>query len=100
MAEHDEVIEGEALEPHPDDLPVLAEVRALAPAAPGGIPAVHAAAMTAGGFVAGAFAMAVVKKLAARRLSELAPPGDPASWPVGAARTYVVNVRLVSRSTR
>jgi hypothetical protein len=96
---------GEELETG-DGVPVLAEVGPVAPAAPVTVPAapvtvpaVQAAVMTAGGFFAGALAMAVVKRLAARRLSDVAALPPPLeSWPAGSSRTYLVNVRLISRS--
>ena len=99
-----------------DGVPVLAEVRALEPAtaperAPAlTLPAVQAAVMTAGGFFAGALAMALVKRVAGRRLGEVARAADaldrlerperldrPDRWPAGTSRTYLVNVRLITR---
>lgn len=84
--------------PVADTLPVLAEVRELEPVEPSSVSVVQAAAMTAGGFFAGALAMALVKGLAARRAEELAATREfgPA-WPSGTSRTYLVNVRIVSR---
>lgn len=89
-----------------DGLPVLAEVRAIE-TAPGPIPGLQAAAVASAGFFAGAMAMALVKRYAARKLAGTLPsiPVGPAArpvsplrdWPVGTSRTYVVNVRLVSR---
>jgi hypothetical protein len=82
-----------------DGVPMLAELRPLAPAQALSLPAMQAAAMTAGGFFAGALAMALVKRLAARRLGEIAPPLPDRfdSWPAGTSRTYLVNVRLITR---
>ena len=90
-----EVLEGEVL----DAVPAHAEVRRLEPAPPAILPAMQAAAMTAGGFFAGALAMALVKRVAARRLGEVAPalPDRFDNWPAGTSRTYLVNVRLVTR---
>jgi hypothetical protein len=83
-----------------DGLPVLAEVHELQPAEHGAVSVVQAAALTAGGFFAGALAMALLKSLAARRLAEpqtaLREP-VPSGWPVGSSRTYLVNVRVISR---
>jgi hypothetical protein len=56
--------------------------------------------MTAGGFFVGALAMALVKGLAGRRVSELPIVREsvPArAWPVGSSRTYLVNVRVITR---
>jgi hypothetical protein len=94
-----------------DGLPVLAEVRAVEVVPVGPIPVIQAAAVAATGFVAGAFAMAVVKRYGARKLAQAVPaaqtlPARPAGsvlrpvpdWPVGTSRTYLVNVRLIARS--
>jgi hypothetical protein len=95
-----------------DGLPVLAEVRVVEPAPAGAIPTIHAAAMAAGGFVAGAAAMALVRRYGSRKLADAALPRFPstgpartpapsspgAAWPVGTSRTYLVNVRLIARS--
>jgi hypothetical protein len=84
-----------------DGLPVLAEaeVMELEPVEHGALSVVQAAALTAGGFFAGALAMALVKGFIARRVSELPAVGEPSpGWPVGSSRTYIVNVRVISRS--
>jgi hypothetical protein len=88
-----------------DGLPVLAEVRAVEVMPAGPIPAMQAAAVAATGFVAGAFAMAVVKRYGARKLAHAMPVGPTVptmrqapDWPVGTTRTYLVNVRLIARS--
>jgi hypothetical protein len=85
-----------------DGLPVLveAEVSELAPVEHGSVTVVQAAAMTAGGFFVGALAMALLKGLAGRRASDLPVVREPVSaptWPVGSSRTYLVNVRVVTR---
>jgi hypothetical protein len=81
-----------------DGLPVLAEVHELQPAEHGAVSVVHAAAMTAGGFFAGALAMALLKNLAARRAEQpIVREPMPSGWPVGSSRTYLVNVRVISR---
>ncbi|HWF55030.1 MAG TPA: hypothetical protein VG223_10400 [Solirubrobacteraceae bacterium] len=99
--EHVDHVEEEEVEVV-DGLPVLAEVRAVEMQAGGAVPTVQAAALAAGGFFAGAVTMALFKRLAARKLVQAANTlvDQPASatWPVGSSRTYVVNVRLVSRS--
>jgi hypothetical protein len=85
-----------------DGLPVLAaaEVVELAPVEhSGAVSVVQAAALTAGGFFAGALAMALVKAFVARRVSELPAVREPSpAWPVGSSRTYLVNVRVITRS--
>jgi hypothetical protein len=103
-------LEGPDEEETVDGLPVLAEVRAIEVVPAGPIPAMQAVAVAATGFVAGAFAMAVVKRYGARKLAQAVPaaqrlPGVPAApmrpgspWPVGSTRTYLVNVRLIDRS--
>ena len=90
----EEIVDAETIEV----LPAVAEVRVVEPARPVSLPGIQAAAMTATGFFAGALAMAVVKRLAARKLSEATPVARlPEHWPAGTTRTYLVNVRLISR---
>jgi hypothetical protein len=116
MSDETESDEAADLEPEDDvetvdGLPVLAEVRAVEVVPSGPIPVIQAAAVAATGFVAGAFAMAVVKRYGARKLAQTVPVAQtlrgvpPASmlrpvpeWPVGTSRTYLVNVRLIARS--
>jgi hypothetical protein len=68
------------------------------------VPAALPAAAALSGFIAGATLMALVKRAAARRLGQdlAAAPGpawpDRDRWAVGESRTFVVNVRLISRS--
>ena len=52
-----------------DGVPVLAEVRAIEPVRPASLPAVQAAAAAATGFVAGAAALALVRRHSARKLA-------------------------------
>ena len=87
-----------------DGLPVLAEAEVVAvePVDHGSVTPVQAAAMTAGGFFVGALAMALLKGLAARRVSDLPVVREPVpahGWPVGSSRTYLVNVRVIARSS-
>src|SRR5947209_19282054 len=77
--EFDEVVEGDseevlaypgARDPGnvPEELPAIGEARPLKrPSAPA-VPAVHAAALAATGFVAGAAAAAIVRRRSSRRL--------------------------------
>jgi hypothetical protein len=84
-----------------DGLPVLAEaeIAELERVEHGAVSVGQAAAMTAGGFFVGALAMALLKGLAGRRVAEdLRPVREPArGWPVGSSRTYLVNVRVITR---
>jgi hypothetical protein len=82
-----------------DGLPVLADVRAVEAVPGGSVPVLAAAALAAGGFFAGAVTMAVVRRLAARAgLEALAADRAVPTWAPGSSRTYLVNVRLISRS--
>lgn len=81
-----------------DGVPVLAEVRALAPA---GLPAVQAAAAAATGFVAGAAALALVHRHATRRTRRLgrrsrAGESSPV-LPILATRSFLVDVHLIGQ---
>lgn len=79
-----------------DAYPVPVQARALQATGAGTI---QAAAMVATGFVAGAAAMALTRRYAARRLTEaVALERSVGTWPVGSTRTYLVNVRLISKS--
>jgi hypothetical protein len=81
-----------------DGVPVLAEVRELAPVTS---PAVQAAAAAATGFVAGAATIALVRRRSARRMARtgrraLRPPIE--AVPVIASRTFIVDVHLLAKS--
>jgi hypothetical protein len=82
-----------------DGLPVLAEFQTVEVVPSATVPAVQAAALAAGGFFAGALTMALIKRVAARKLAESASPLPDLSrhWPAGGSRTYVVTIRPVSR---
>jgi hypothetical protein len=86
-----------------DGLPVLAEVREVQSVPSGGLGAVHAAAVAATGFVAGAATLALARRLGARRLAgagrELVRRQDPFArpWAAGETRTFVVRVRVINR---
>jgi hypothetical protein len=98
-----EAVDAEAI----DALPVLAEVRTIERTQPSVIPAVQAAAVAATGFVAGAATIALLRrhgmrKLAAREALDLRGMRDAYRQPFdrlepGSTRTYLVNVRVVSR---
>lgn len=82
-----------------DGLPVLAEVRELAPAARiAVIPAVQAAAAAATGFVAGAATVALARRAALRRVERAFPAGRPGGLlPARGTRTFLVHVRVLGR---
>jgi hypothetical protein len=102
-----EAIEGvEGVEPEEeivDGLPVLADVREVQAVPAGGLGAVHAAAVAATGFVAGAATLALARRLGARRLAgagrELVRRQDPFArpWAAGETRTFIVRVRVINR---
>jgi phage FluMu protein gp41 len=93
----EEVVDAEAV----DELPVLAEVRPIEVAAPSRLGAVQATAMAATGFVAGAATLAVVQRLASRKLGRLAPAVTRRPhWeymPVQSTRTYIVDVYTLGK---
>ena len=87
--------------------PVLADGEGLERSRPASIPVVHAAALAATGFVAGAATVALLRRAGTRRLlrdqleraalREL-DGGEHAAAPTPVGRaTYVLNVRLISR---
>ncbi len=94
------VAEGVPEEEVVDGLPVLAEVRAIEPAPPSGLPAVQAAAAAATGFVAGAATLAVVRRRrtrkTARRQRGLARRATEV-LPVIGSRTFLVDVHLLGK---
>lgn len=83
-----------------DGLPVLAEVRPLAPA-PTALPAVQAAAAAATGFVAGAAALALVHRHATRRARRTRrrqrPAGAPEALEILATRRFLLDVHLIGQ---
>jgi hypothetical protein len=103
----DEWIEME-LEVSPDQevetvegVPVLAEVRPVAPV-PTALPAVHAAAAAATGFVAGAATLALVRRHSARKLARAqrsAPRRAVDLLPIVGTRTFLVDVHLIAKPT-
>jgi hypothetical protein len=82
-----------------DAVPVLAEVRAIEPAAPASLPAVQAAAAAATGFVAGAATLALVRRHSARKLARARARqrrgGD--GVPIVASRSFLVDVHLIAK---
>ncbi len=83
-----------------DGLPVLAEVRPIEPAPRPALPAVHAAAAAATGFVAGAATVALVRRHSARkqaRVQRRAPRRPIDMLPVVGSRTFLVDVHLLAK---
>ena len=90
------VIDAEVEEETVEGLPVLAEVRTIERATPVALPAVHAAAAAATGFVAGAATLALVKRRSARKLARSRRrPVD--MLPIVGSRTFLVDVHLVGK---
>ncbi|HWE07989.1 MAG TPA: hypothetical protein VG325_01465 [Solirubrobacteraceae bacterium] len=80
-------------------VPVLAEVRAIEPAAPVSLPAVQAAAAAATGFVAGAATLALVRRHSARKRSRSPSRSRRGSegLPIVASRSFLVDVHLIAK---
>jgi hypothetical protein len=107
--EFDEVIEGEAQELtdgegerelRPQELPTIAELRALDRPSTAAVPARQAAALAATGFVAGAAAAALVRRRATRKLGRngrLAARRSPEGLPVISTHTYLLRVQVLGR---
>jgi hypothetical protein len=97
-------VEGTAEPADGDDLPVLAEVRALEPDRPGPSPTVQAAAVAATGFVAGAATVAIARRRAirkalpagARRRRKARNKGQELVEVV-ASRSFLVDIHLLNR---
>jgi hypothetical protein len=82
-----------------EGVPVLAEVRAIDPAAPASLPAVQAAAAAATGFVAGAAALALVRRHGARKLARTRSRQRRVAdgLPIVASRSFLVDVHLIAK---
>ncbi len=83
-----------------DGLPVLAEVRPLAPVSPPQVPAVQAAAAAATGFFAGAATIVRVRRRNSRRrarASRRAPRRASEALPIVGSRTFIIDVHLVAK---
>jgi hypothetical protein len=96
VATPDEVVDEEAV----DGLPVLADVRPIERVPLTALPAVHAAAVAATGFVAGAATVALVKRHSARKLARSrrsAPARVTDMLPIVGSRTFVVDVHLLAK---
>ncbi len=82
-----------------DGLPVIADVRPVERAQPG-LPAMHAAAAAATGFVAGAATVALVRRRSARKLAQARRTGvrRPVDLlPIVSSRTFLVDVHLLAK---
>jgi hypothetical protein len=80
-------------------VPVLAEVRAIAPHSPASLPAVQAAAVAATSFVAGAATLALVRRHTARKLARRQPRRPLDALPIVGSRSFLVDVHLIARDT-
>jgi hypothetical protein len=91
----EDVVEAESV----DGLPILAEVRAIEPAARQVLPAVQAAAAAATGFVAGAATVALVKRHTARKLarSRSVSRRPLELLPIVGSRTFLVDVHMIAK---
>lgn len=81
-------------------VPVLAEVRAIEPAAQVALPAVQAAAAAATGFVAGAATLALVRRHSARKIARSQARrrrGGADGMAIVASRSFLVDVHLIAR---
>jgi hypothetical protein len=82
-----------------EGVPVLADVRAIEPAAPVSLPAVQAAAAAATGFVAGAATLALVRRHSARKLARTRARQRRFTdgLPIVASRSFLVDVHLIAK---
>jgi hypothetical protein len=80
-----------------DGVPVLSEVRAIEPARAASLPAVQAAAAAVTGFVAGAAALALVRRHSARKLARSRPRRGVDALPIIGSRSFLVDVHLIAK---
>jgi hypothetical protein len=80
-----------------DGVPVLAEVRAIAPAPAGGLPAVQAAAVAATGFVAGAATLALMRRHATRKLTRSRLQRGVDALPIVGTRSFLIDIHLIAK---
>ncbi len=80
-----------------DGLPVLSEVRTIERVQVSALPAVQAAAAAATGFVAGAVAVALVRRRSARKMAARARRRPADLLPVVGTRTFLVDVHLIAK---
>lgn len=94
------VVDAETDEEIVDGLPVLAEVRPIEQVSPASLPVVHAAAVAATGFVAGAATFALVRRHSARKLARVGRSGPRRAvdmLPIVGSRTFLVDVHLIAK---
>jgi hypothetical protein len=80
-----------------DGIPVLAEVRAIEPVPAAGLPAVQAAAAAATGFVAGAAALALIRRHATRRLARSRLQRGIEALPIAGTRSFLIDIHLIAK---
>jgi hypothetical protein len=80
-----------------DGIPVLAEVRAIEPAPAAGLPAVQAAAAAATGFVAGAAALALIRRHATRKLARSRLQRGIDALPIAGTRSFLIDIHLIAK---
>ena len=80
-----------------DGVAVLSEVRAIEPARPVTLPAVQAVAVAATGFVAGAAALALLRRRSARKLARSRPRRSIDALPIVGSRSFLVDVHLIAK---
>lgn len=94
-----EPVAGEPVEETVQGVPVLVQARPVARATYAALPAVQAVAVAATGFLAGAAALALVRRHAARRLVQArSVPRRPVDMlPVVGSRTFIVDIHLLAK---
>ncbi len=99
----EEALPPEASEEMVDGVPVLAQVRPIE-RSPASLPAVHAAAAAATGFVAGAATIALVRRHHARKLARgqrvvgyAGRRGGVEMLPIVGSRTFLVDVHVIAK---
>jgi hypothetical protein len=92
-ADAEEILDGEAL----DGEPVLAEVRAIEPVSPPGLPAVQAAAAAATGFVAGAATIALIRHHTARKMARSRLRRGLDALPIAGTRSFLIDIHLIAK---
>jgi hypothetical protein len=92
-AEFEGTVEEEAI----DGIPVLAEVRAIEPSPSPSLPAVQAAAVAATGFVAGAAALALLRRHATRKLARSSLQRTVGALPIAGTRSFLIDIHLIAK---
>jgi hypothetical protein len=91
--EPEEIVEAEAV----DGVAVLSEVRAIEPVAPVALPAAQAAAAAATGFVAGAAALALMRRHTARKLARSRLRRGLDALPIAGTRSFLIDIHLIAK---